>query len=77
MSRDSLIVGRVVGDVLDPFTKTTDLTVTYGSRDVTNGREFKPSQVVNQPKVEVGGTDLRTLYTLVRQNKFNYMHTYY
>ena len=62
-----MVVGRVVGDVLDPFTKSTALKVTYGSRDVTNGREFRTSQVVNQPKVEVGGTDLRTFYTLVRQ----------
>ncbi|CAL9085621.1 unnamed protein product [Musa textilis] len=67
MSRetDPLRVGRVVGDVLDPFTKTVAITVRYNSREVTNGREFKPSQVANQPKVEVGGHDLRTFYTLV------------
>ncbi|XP_072964157.1 protein VERNALIZATION 3 isoform X2 [Typha angustifolia] len=51
--RDPLVVGRVVGDVLDPFTRTTTLKVTYGSKEVTNGREFKPSQVIHQPRVEV------------------------
>lgn len=64
--RDPLVVGRVIGDVLDPFTRSVTLRVTYGSKGVANGREFKPSQVVNQPRVEVGGTDLRNLYTLVR-----------
>ncbi|URE48687.1 Phosphatidylethanolamine-binding protein [Musa troglodytarum] len=63
--RDPLAVGRVIGDVIDPFVRTTTLRVSYGSREVTNGREFKPSQVVNQPRVEVGGHDLRSLYTLV------------
>ncbi|XP_073009095.1 protein VERNALIZATION 3-like [Typha latifolia] len=63
--RDPLVVGRVIGDVIDPFNRTTPLRVSYGSREVTNGREFKPSQVVTQPRVEVGGNDLRTFYTVV------------
>ncbi|KAJ3708989.1 hypothetical protein LUZ61_012694 [Rhynchospora tenuis] len=62
---DPLAIGRVIGDVLDPFVRTTSLRVVYGSRAVTNGCEFKPSQVVHQPRVEVGGNDLRTFYTLV------------
>ena len=65
MQRDSLTVGRVIGDVLDPFTRSVPLRVTYNSREVTNGCEFKPSAVVEQPRVEVGGTDLRIFYTLV------------
>nr|AGC92991.1 flowering locus T [Coffea arabica] len=62
---DPLVVGRVIGDVLDQFTKSLSLSVTYGSREVSNGCEFRPSQVVNQPRVEIGGDDLRTFYTLV------------
>ncbi|ONK69918.1 uncharacterized protein A4U43_C05F28210 [Asparagus officinalis] len=62
---DPLIVGRVVGDVLDPFTRSVPLRVFYSSREVTNGREFKPSQAVHPPRVEIGGNDLRTFYTLV------------
>ncbi|KAF3339570.1 protein HEADING DATE 3A-like protein [Carex littledalei] len=62
---DPLVLGRVVGDVVNRFVRSISLKVSYGSRDVTNGREFKPSQVVNQPRVEIGGNDLRTFYTLV------------
>ncbi|CAI0448446.1 unnamed protein product [Linum tenue] len=64
--RDPLVVGRVIGDVLDPFTRSIPLRVTYmNSRDVNNGCELKPSQVANQPRVDIGGEDLRTFYTLV------------
>lgn len=63
--RDPLVVGRVVGDVLDNFTRTIPLVVTYSGKDVKNGCELKPSAVINQPKVEIGGDDLRTFYTLV------------
>jgi protein FLOWERING LOCUS T len=62
---DPLVLGRVVGDVLDRFVRSTPLRVSYGSREVTNGMEFRPSQVVNHPRVEIGGNDLRTFYTLV------------
>lgn len=63
--KDSLVVGRVVGDVVDPFTKSVALRVIYSSKGVTNGCEMKPSAVAEQPRVEVGGTDLDNLYTLV------------
>ncbi|KAI3796855.1 hypothetical protein L1987_39541 [Smallanthus sonchifolius] len=63
--RDPLVVGRVVGDVLDSFTKSINLTVSYNDREVSNGCEFKPSQVVNQPRVDIGGDDLRAFHTLV------------
>ncbi|KAG1367690.1 protein HEADING DATE 3A-like [Cocos nucifera] len=62
---DPLVVGRVIGDVVDPFIRSIPLRITYGSREVTNGSDFRPSQVVGQPRVEVGGSDLRTFYTLV------------
>ncbi|KAF4376819.1 hypothetical protein F8388_025690 [Cannabis sativa] len=64
-SRDSLVVGRVIGDVLDPFTRSVPMRVYYGNREVNNGYEFKPSQLLNQPRVHIGGQDLRTFYTLV------------
>nr|ARO70141.1 heading date 3a isoform X5 [Elaeis guineensis]ARO70142.1 heading date 3a isoform X6 [Elaeis guineensis]ARO70143.1 heading date 3a isoform X7 [Elaeis guineensis] len=63
--RDPLVVGRVIGDVLDPFIRSVPLRVIYNSREVANGCELKPSAVVNRPRVEVGGTDLRTFYTLI------------
>ncbi|XP_020111149.1 protein FLOWERING LOCUS T-like [Ananas comosus] len=65
MSRDPLVVGNVVGDVLDPFTKSASVRVLYNSRELTNGSDLKPSQVANEPRVEIGGRDMRNLYTLV------------
>nr|AGK89939.1 flowering locus T [Actinidia chinensis]AJA40932.1 flowering locus T [Actinidia chinensis] len=69
--RDPLVVGGVIGDVLEPFERSINLRVTYNSsnnsngREITNGCELRPSQVVNQPRVDIGGDDLRTFYTLV------------
>jgi hypothetical protein len=37
---------------------------------MTNGSELKPSQVMNEPRVGIGGRDMRTLYTLVRSTIF-------
>nr|BCD83046.1 phosphatidyl ethanolamine-binding protein [Lilium hybrid cultivar] len=62
---DPLVTGRVIGDVLDPFISSVNLSVRYQSRGVANGCEFRPSAVVEQPRVEVGGNDLRTVYTLI------------
>jgi protein FLOWERING LOCUS T len=63
---DPLVIGRVVGDVLDPFVRTTNLRVSYDARTVANGCELRPSMVAHQPRVQVGGPDMRTFYTLVR-----------
>ncbi|OIT38220.1 PREDICTED: protein FLOWERING LOCUS T-like [Nicotiana attenuata] len=63
---DPLIVSGVIGDVLDPFTRSVDFSVVYNNRvQVYNGCGLRPSQIVNQPRVDVGGDDLRTFYTLV------------
>ncbi|CAK9149092.1 unnamed protein product [Ilex paraguariensis] len=63
--RDPLVVGRVIGDVLDPFTRSMALRVTYNIREVNNGCEIRPSQLLNPPRVDIGGDDLRTFYTLI------------
>ncbi|XP_042503696.1 protein HEADING DATE 3A-like isoform X1 [Macadamia integrifolia] len=63
--RDPLVVSRVIGDVLDHFNRSIAIRVIYNSREVANGCDLRPSAVVNQPRVELGGNDLRTLYTLV------------
>nr|ADV18466.1 FT [Eutrema japonicum] len=63
--RDPLVVGRVVTDVLEPFTRSISLRVTYVQRVVTNGLDLRPSQLLNKPRVEIGGEDLRNFYTLV------------
>nr|AFJ04156.1 flowering locus T [Euphorbia esula]AGB05622.1 flowering locus T [Euphorbia esula] len=64
-SGDALALGRVIGDVLDPFQTSIPLHVSYTNKPITNGCELKPAHVINQPRVDIGGSDLRTFYTLV------------
>ncbi|XP_061359480.1 protein VERNALIZATION 3-like [Gastrolobium bilobum] len=68
-SMDPLLLGRIIGDILDPFTSSIPLRVVYNNNsEVINCCEFKPSQIVNKPRVDIGGDDLRTLYTLIMVN---------
>ncbi|CAN1171410.1 CEN-like protein 2 [Linum perenne] len=63
---DPLVVGRVIGDVIDCFIPSVKMTVTYNStKQVFNGHEFFPSALELKPKVDVLGGDLRSLFTLV------------
>ena len=68
-SRDPLIVGRIVGDVVDYFDMAAQLRVLYGNREITNGFELRPSQVENQPTVRITGRR-GSLYTLVSGHTF-------
>ncbi|KAJ8773115.1 hypothetical protein K2173_028292 [Erythroxylum novogranatense] len=63
-SVDPLVVGRVIGDVLDMFVPTLTMSVHYGSKHVTNGCDVKPSIAVYPPKVKISGQS-DELYTLV------------
>ncbi|XP_044980119.1 protein FLOWERING LOCUS T-like [Hordeum vulgare subsp. vulgare] len=63
-SRDPLIVGRIVGDVVDYFDASARLKVLYGNREMTVGSELRTSQVANQPTVRITGR-AGSLYTLV------------
>uniref|UniRef100_M8C4V9 Protein FLOWERING LOCUS T n=1 Tax=Aegilops tauschii TaxID=37682 RepID=M8C4V9_AEGTA len=62
---DPLVAAHVIYDVLDPFTSTVPLTIGYNNRLVRPGAELKPSAVVSQPRVDIGGNDMRVLYTLM------------
>ncbi|XP_057505770.1 CEN-like protein 2 [Actinidia eriantha] len=62
---EPLTVGRVIGDVLDVFTPTIKMLVTYNTKQVYNGHELYPSQVTTKPRVEIQGGDMRTFFTLV------------
>ncbi|KAG5556581.1 hypothetical protein RHGRI_006998 [Rhododendron griersonianum] len=55
MSAEPLIVGRVIGDVLDPFIPTVKMLATYNNKQVSNGHELYPSQVTTKPRVEIQG----------------------
>ncbi|XP_010557408.1 PREDICTED: protein CENTRORADIALIS-like [Tarenaya hassleriana] len=66
ISSDPLVVGRVIGDVVDNVTQAVKMTVTYNSnKQVYNGHEFFPSAVTIKPKVDVHGGDMRSFFTLV------------
>ncbi|XP_071705653.1 CEN-like protein 2 isoform X1 [Rutidosis leptorrhynchoides] len=62
---DPLVVGRVVGDVVDNFSPSVNMCVTYNSsKQVYNGHELFPSSVTTKPKVDVSG-DMRSFFTLI------------
>lgn len=62
---DPLAIGRVIGDVVDYFTSTMKMSVTYNTKQVYNGHEFFPSSVTTKPKVQIHGGDMRSFFTLV------------
>ncbi|CAN1284497.1 Protein MOTHER of FT and TFL1 [Linum perenne] len=64
-SIEPLIVGKVIGDVIDFFNPTVELTVHYGSRKVSNGCEIKPSAAAQKPRL-MHVCLLINLYTWVR-----------
>lgn len=68
MSRttDPLAVGRVVGDVVDTFIPSVKMNVIYNSnKQVANGHELMPPVIIAKPRVDIGGEDMRSAYTLV------------
>lgn len=72
MSREiePLIVGRVIGDVIEMFNPSVTMRVTYNSNTVvSNGHELAPSLLLSRPRVEIGGHDLRSFFTLVNNLK--------
>ncbi|KAL8032728.1 hypothetical protein ABFX02_13G114900 [Erythranthe guttata] len=51
---DPLVVGKVIGDVLDMFVPAAELAVHYGGgEEIGNGSEVKPSSAAQRPKVMV------------------------
>ncbi|XP_057472910.1 CEN-like protein 2 [Actinidia eriantha] len=63
---DPLVVGRVIGDVVDNFYGSVKMSVTYNSnKRVYNGHELFPSIVTTKPRVEVHGGDMRSFFTLI------------
>ncbi|THU49498.1 hypothetical protein C4D60_Mb06t10190 [Musa balbisiana] len=61
---DPLVVGRVIGDVVDLFVPTISMMVRYGLKHVNNGCDIKPSMAANPPSVQIAGRQ-SDLYTLV------------
>ncbi|KAK4837924.1 hypothetical protein QYF36_009559 [Acer negundo] len=66
MTTETLSVGRVVGDVVDTFTPSVKMTVTFSNNNqVSNGHELMPSVIATKPRVDIGGDSLRAAYTLI------------
>lgn len=66
MSNEPLVVGRVIGEVIDAFSTSVKMTVTYNSNhQVFNGHEIFPSALIAKPRVEISGPDMRSFFTLV------------
>ncbi|XP_021736432.1 protein MOTHER of FT and TFL1 [Chenopodium quinoa] len=63
-SVDPLVVGRVIGDVVDMFVPSVSMSVYFGAKHVTNGCTIKPSIAVDPPRLLIGGHS-DVLYTLV------------
>ena len=51
----------------EPITGSIAHRIIYPTREATNGREFKPSRMTSQSRVEIGHDDLRTFYTPVKR----------
>ncbi|KAL3697665.1 hypothetical protein R1sor_011741 [Riccia sorocarpa] len=65
-SSDPLVVGRIVGDVLEEFVPSAELTVKYAARQISNGCEMKPSAVTEAPLVQiVDRNDPSAIFTLM------------
>jgi hypothetical protein len=69
MQRDPLIVGNIVGDVVDYFDASARLRVFYNNREMIIGSELRPSHVANQPMVQISGL-FGSLYTLVSSLRY-------
>ncbi|XP_019446160.1 PREDICTED: protein MOTHER of FT and TFL1-like [Lupinus angustifolius] len=63
-SVDPLIIGRVIGDVVDMFVPSVNMSVYFGTKHVTNGCHIKPSMAVDPPRITLTG-NIDNLYTLV------------
>ncbi|KAL6847754.1 hypothetical protein ACP4OV_021882 [Aristida adscensionis] len=61
---DPLVVGRVIGEVVDLFVPSISMTVAYGPKDISNGCLLKPSAAAAPPLVRISGRR-NDLYTLI------------
>ncbi|KAL2899459.1 CEN-like protein 2 [Bienertia sinuspersici] len=64
--QDPLIIGRVVGDVIDPFNPCVKMSVIFNNKQVYNGHELFPSSVTSKPRVQVHDGDLKSFFTLIQ-----------
>ncbi|PKA55137.1 Protein mother of FT and TF 1 [Apostasia shenzhenica] len=61
---DPLVVGRVIGDVVDFFMPTVAMSVNFNSKNISNSCRIKPAMAINQPIIHITGRSSQ-LFTLV------------
>ncbi|CAO2823759.1 unnamed protein product [Amaranthus hypochondriacus] len=65
-SIDPLVVGRVIGEVVDMFVPMAELRVQYGTKHIFNGCEIKPSLAIERPIVHIPSLPSNdNLYSLI------------
>lgn len=74
-SVDPLVVGRVIGDVVDLFVPSVSMSVYFDAKHVTNGCTIKPSLAVLPPRLSIGGHP-DVFYTLVHLFLLFTLHFY-
>lgn len=55
----------VLSDVVDTFIPSIPMTISYNNKFVISGQELRTPIVSNPPRVQIGGTDFTSFYTLV------------
>ncbi|PIA28295.1 hypothetical protein AQUCO_07200150v1 [Aquilegia coerulea] len=61
-----LVLGGVIGEVIDPFSPTVNMTITYNSNTrVCNGHELYPSSITTKPRVLIPSGEMRSFFTLI------------
>lgn len=74
----SLVVGRVIGDVVDQFTPSVTMEVAYNTHyTVSSGHELMPNIITSKPHVHIGGVDMRSSYTIVIHFVTSYVYGFY
>ncbi|KAL5545011.1 hypothetical protein UlMin_008795 [Ulmus minor] len=63
-SVEPLVVGKVIGDIVDLFAPNVKMSVHFGSKHITNGCTIKPFIAIEPLKVTIGG-ESKELFTLI------------
>nr|QLM02225.1 mother of FT and TFL1 1 [Gomphichis scaposa] len=61
---DPLVVGRVIGEVVDLFVPMVTMSVNFGTKHINNGCKIKPSIALSPPTVNISGRPF-DFFTLV------------
>lgn len=76
---DPLVVGGVIGDVVDMFVPAADLSLHYGTKHLCNGMEINPHSAAQSPRLLITASvpvPTPNYYTLVcKLGLYTHTHT--